>query len=175
MASFDLFRNPFVLLGVDLSASAEEVAEAFEEAVTQGRYSEADLAAARQALLRPLLRLQAEVSSLLDTPRREWRTILTALRHSRSIPQFQEALAKIPALSRSNILAQFASRTPSDASVLIGWVNADSEIRPDVVHSELERLRKAAGLAPPERAAVGAALSELRDQNGLHPVRLTPA
>jgi hypothetical protein len=58
MTSVDLFCNPFVLLGVDLSASAQEVAEAFEEAVTQGRYSEADLTAARQALLRPLLRLQ---------------------------------------------------------------------------------------------------------------------
>jgi hypothetical protein len=164
MTSFELFRNPFVLLGVDPSASPNEIAEAFEEAVTQRRYPEADLTAARQALLRPVLRLQAEISSLLDTPHGEWRAILTALRRSQSAPALREALPKVAALSRSNILAELCSRVPSDASILIAWVNAQGEIRPNFVHSDLQRFREIAGIAPPDRTAVATTLNELREQ-----------
>jgi hypothetical protein len=164
MTSFDLFRNPFVLLGVDLTASAQEITDAFEDALSERRYSEADLTAARQALLRPVLRLPAEISSLLDTPSHEWRAILTTLRHSQANPDFRGALAKAGTLSWSNILAQVASRTPSDASKLSAWINIQSSIKSDVVYSELQRLRKTAGIAPPEREAITAALNELREQ-----------
>ena len=144
MASFDLFRNPFVLLDLELSASAKQVAEAFEDAVAEGNSSETELAAARQALLRPVLRLDAELGSLLDTPQREWRPILTALKRPQSLRELWKSLTNVPPLSRSNILAHIASRIPADPSMLTAWVNAQNGIKPDIVYLEIEQFRKIA-------------------------------
>jgi hypothetical protein len=47
-SSFDLLRNPFVLLGLDLTASAKRVSDAFEDAVANGHASELELVTARQ-------------------------------------------------------------------------------------------------------------------------------
>jgi hypothetical protein len=164
MAYFDLFRNPFVLLSLDLSASAKQVADAYEDAVAEGRYSQTELAAARQALLRPLLRLEAEISSLLDTPWRDWRPILTAVRRSQSLVDLRKTFTNVPPLSRSNILAHVSSRLSPDASTLIAWADAQSGIEPDVLYSEIERCRKIAGFVLPDRAAFSSALSTLREQ-----------
>jgi hypothetical protein len=164
MASFDLFRNPFVLLGLDLSASAKQIADAYEDAVAEGRYSQTELTAARQALLRPLLRLEAEISSLLDTPRRDWRPILTAVGRSKSLEDLRRAFRNVPPLSRSNILAHVSSRISPDASTLTAWADAQSGIKPDVVYSEIERCRKIAGFVQPDRAALSSALNALREQ-----------
>jgi hypothetical protein len=164
MASFDLFRNPFVLLDLELSASAKQVAEAFEDAVAEGHSSETELAAARQALLRPVLRLDAELGSLLDTPQREWRPILTALKRPQSLRELWKALTNVSPLSRSNILAHIASRIPPDASMLTAWVNAQSGINPDIVYLEIEQFRKISGVVQPDSAALSSALNVLREQ-----------
>jgi peptidoglycan hydrolase-like protein with peptidoglycan-binding domain len=161
--SFDLFRNPFVLMGLDLSASAKHIADAFEDAIADGHASQQELTAARQAMLRPLLRLEAEVRSLLDTPQREWRPILTALRSSQTTPELRRAFANVAPLSRSNLLAHIASRTPPDAPTLTAWITAQSAIESNRIHQTIEQFRKAAGIVLPDRTAVSSALNDLRD------------
>jgi peptidoglycan hydrolase-like protein with peptidoglycan-binding domain len=163
-SSFDLFRNPFVLLGLDLSASAKQVADAFEDAVADGHASEPELVAARQAILTPLLRLEAEVGALPDTPSREWRSILVALKSSQTITSLRQAFANIASLSRSNLLTHIASRVPPDAPTLAAWLAAQGTINLDEVHREIEQFREIAGVVRPDRRALSSALSNLKEQ-----------
>jgi len=68
MSHFDILLNPFVVLGVDPNASQEKIYEAFQHAAVEGKAAEADLRSAREALLKPKSRAQAELSFLLDAP-----------------------------------------------------------------------------------------------------------
>ena len=163
-SSFDLFRNPFVLLGLDLSASARQVAEAFEDAVADGHASESELVTARQAVLTPLPRLKAEVGALADTPSSEWRSIFTALKSSQASSSLRRAFAKVAPLSRSNLLAHLSSSTRPDASMLTEWIVTQSAIDLDQIHRQISQFRETAGVVRPERASLSAALSELREQ-----------
>ena len=163
-SSFDLFRNPFVLLGLDLSASARRVADAFEDAVADGHASESELVTARQAILTPLSRLKAEVGALADTPSSEWRSILTALKSSQTSSRLRQAFAKVAPLSRSNLLTHLSSRTHPDAPMLSEWVATHSAINLDQIHRQIVQFREIAGVVRPERASLSAALGDLREQ-----------
>lgn len=163
-SSFDLLRNPFVLLGLDLSASAKRVADAFEDAVADGHTSELELVAARQAILTPLSRVKAEVGALADTPSSEWRSILTALKSSQTLSSLRQAFANVAPLSQSNLLAHIASRTHPDASTLAAWIAAQSAINVDQIHRQIERFREMAGVVRPERGLLSSTLSSLREQ-----------
>lgn len=163
-SSFDLFRNPFVLLGLDLSASARRVADAFEDAVADGHASESELVTARQAILTPISRLKAEVGALADTPSSEWRSILTALKSSQASSRLRQAFAKVAPLSRSNLLAHLSSRTHPDAPMLTEWIATHSAINLDQIHRQIVQFREMAGVVRPERASLSAALGDLREQ-----------
>jgi hypothetical protein len=63
-AVFDLTQNPFHLLDASVRARREEVVEAHEEALANGRADEAALIRAQQAVLTPRSRIEAEVSWL---------------------------------------------------------------------------------------------------------------
>jgi hypothetical protein len=163
-SSFDLFRNPFVLLRVDLSATSKEISEAFEDAVADAIASESELVVARQAILAPMLRLDAEIAALPDTPSPEWRSILVALKSAQRLPDLRQAFEKVASLSRSNLLAHAASRGQSDAPTLTAWVNAQSAVDPDRIHREIERFREIAGVVRPDRAVLASALGSLREK-----------
>ena len=163
-SSFDLLRNPFVLLGLDLFASARRVAEAFEDAVADGHASEPELVAARQAILIPTFRLKAEVGALADTPSSEWRSILIALKSSQNASSLRQAFANVAPLSRSNLIAHVASRTQPDASTLTAWIAAQSAISLDQIHRQIEQLRETAGVVRPERGLLSSTLGSLREQ-----------
>jgi len=163
-SSFDLLRNPFVLLGLDLAASAKRVSDAFEDAVADGHASELELVTARQAILTPTSRLKAEVGALADTPSSEWRSILTALRSSQTSSSLRQAFANVAPLSRSNLLAHIASRTHPDASTRSAWIAAQSAINLDRIHGEIVRFREIAGVVRPERGLLSSTLSSLREQ-----------
>ena len=163
-SSFDLFRNPFILLDLDLTASAKAASDAFDDAITDGLTSEPDLVAARQAVLTPLLRLNAEVGALPDVPAAEWRPILIALKSTQSLSNLRKAFAEVAPLSRSNLLTHIAARAPLDGPTLVEWVTAQSEIAPDEVHREIVRLRVLAGSIRPDREGITAALENLRER-----------
>lgn len=143
--------------------SASEIAEAYEDAVADANEPQAELAAARQTILSPPLRLAAEVSCLLDTPKQDWRPILTALKSNQTLTALRKAFAKVAPLSRANLLAHISVSTASDASTMVAWVDAQSNIDHDLVHRELGRLRGLARISPPDRPAVGAALDQLKE------------
>lgn len=163
-SSFDLFRNPFVLLRLDLSASSKQVSEAFEDAVADGVAPEPELVVARQAMLAPMLRLEAEVGALPDTPSPEWRSILVALKSSQALPSLRQAFEKVASLSRSNLLTHAASRAQPDAPTFAAWIRAQSEVDLDKIYSEIEQFREIAGVVRPDRTALASSLSSLREK-----------
>jgi peptidoglycan hydrolase-like protein with peptidoglycan-binding domain len=176
-STFDILRNPFILLGIAPSVSVSEIAEAYDDAIADANQLQADLAAARQAILSPPLRLAAEVSCLLDMPKQDWRSVLTALKSSQSLPALRKAFAKVAPLSRANLLAHLSAHAASDASTMVAWVEAQSKIDPDLICRELARLRSLARVAPPDGSAVRAALDQLRESHAraLFEGFLTPA
>jgi hypothetical protein len=163
-SSFDLFRNPFVLLRVDLSATSKQISEAFEDAVTDAIAPEPELVVARQAVLAPMLRLDAEVAALPDTPSPEWRSILVALKSAQTLPILRQAFEKVASLSRSNLLTHAASRAQPDAPTFAAWIKAHSGVDLDKIHREIEHFREIAGVVRPDRAALSSALSSLREK-----------
>ena len=66
--SFELLRNPFLLLRISPTTPLEEISDAVEDAISDAVNPEAIIYAARDTLLNPRLRLAAELSFILDTP-----------------------------------------------------------------------------------------------------------
>jgi peptidoglycan hydrolase-like protein with peptidoglycan-binding domain len=161
-ASFDILRSPFVLLGVDLSASAEDVTEAFEDALADGLYAEQELVQARQSLITPLRRLDAELQFLPDTPANDRRAVLTALKSSQDATRLRNAFQKLPVISKANLCAHIASHSAADADTLNLWVTSQAEIDPEKVYAALLRSREAAGVVRPHLDAVSNSLRALR-------------
>src|SRR5258705_6188886 len=65
-SGFDLLANPFVLLSISPTATAQEIKQAHEDAVEDGIAPVDVLQRALQQLLTPKLRIEAEVGGLLD-------------------------------------------------------------------------------------------------------------
>ena len=64
MHAFDLTSNPFHILGVSVRNTADEIAEAYENAIIDSEHDEQSLLQAHQALIGPKTRLEAELSWL---------------------------------------------------------------------------------------------------------------
>src|SRR5205807_1215973 len=63
---FNIFKNPFVLLGLPPTAGPAAIKEAYEDAI-EDDVDDADLLMrAQQTLLTPRLRIEAEVGGFLD-------------------------------------------------------------------------------------------------------------
>src|SRR5262245_37713576 len=65
-ARFGLLLNPFTLLGLPLTATAQDINRAYEEIVETNAIAIDLLQRCRQILLTPRLRIDAELGGLLD-------------------------------------------------------------------------------------------------------------
>ena len=81
-AHFDLTQSPFHLLALSIRASREEVVDAHEEALADGRADEAVLVRAQQTVLTPRTRTEAELSWFPGAPPSQAREILSNLEES---------------------------------------------------------------------------------------------
>src|SRR6266568_6489575 len=70
---FDLLTNPFSILDVDLTASLQQIASAFDAAAAD-HVAASDIA--REVLVDPRYRISAELSFLLDAHAQEIRPLL---------------------------------------------------------------------------------------------------
>jgi peptidoglycan hydrolase-like protein with peptidoglycan-binding domain len=147
--SFDLLDNPFSVLGIEPTAALEKIADAFDDAIADQAASEAELSAAREALVNPRQRTSAELSFLLDTPPREVAAIYAALKQNSSLADLVRIADRLAPLSQANLLTHIAAQRPSTADLLFALVDAHARIDPKTVHAKLESTRKAAGITVP--------------------------
>jgi peptidoglycan hydrolase-like protein with peptidoglycan-binding domain len=157
---FDLLANPFSILDLSPTASVPEIAQAFDAAAT-GHMAEADLIAARGALVDPRQRTLVELSFLLDTDTQEVKGLLAALKKDASSEDIIRLADRLAPLSKANLLVHAGSRRPASTNVLLGLVDAHASIDPEAVFARLEATRKAGGLAIPTFDSVVDGLHEL--------------
>ncbi|WP_414475829.1 peptidoglycan-binding protein [Microvirga sp. M2] len=161
-SAFDLLSNPFALLGVKMTADAREIEDAFGDAVADEVAPEQDLQRARQVLMTPRIRLEAEVSYLLDV---DLGTVQEVLRMLKSPGLASDAAAtlstKLHSLPRSNFLAHVHARVPADGSALATLLQAQAAAAPGAALDAINDARETAGMVKADREAVAQVLRDL--------------
>ncbi|GMO43208.1 peptidoglycan-binding protein [Bradyrhizobium ottawaense] len=161
LRTFQLLKNPFFVLKVDPTAPVDRIAEAVEDALADAEVPEGAIAEARDALINPRQRTSAEVSYLFDSPPNQVARLLAALKASPTA-LFKEAERAAP-LSRSNILTEFASRSPASSDVLFSIMDAQAQTEPADIFSKIQSVRRQAGNVIPALEAVKDALEALHE------------
>jgi peptidoglycan hydrolase-like protein with peptidoglycan-binding domain len=159
--SFDLLGNPFHVLGIEPSASFEQITKAYDDAVAKEPTTAPDLADARKTLLNTRQRTTAELSFLLDTQDGEVSIVLDGLKKAASFQDIALVADNLAPLSRANLLAHAASHDPAGADLLFALVDAHARITPDAVYAKLRAERSKAGVGVPGRESVDEDLQEL--------------
>jgi tetratricopeptide (TPR) repeat protein len=111
---FNILKNPFVLLGLPPTAAPTMVQEAYEDAV-EDEVEDADvLLRARQTLLTPRLRIEAEVGGFVDVDPRLAAQIISEIRSGVPFDGIGEQLKRLHSLPRSNVIAHYGSAESLD-------------------------------------------------------------
>jgi hypothetical protein len=163
-SSFNILDNPFVLLGVEPSASFKEISDAFDDAIADNPALESDLTNAKQTLLNPRFRTEAELSTLIDTPVGESRSIIARLRSELNKDDLRQVAYRLAPLSCCNLVAHLSTQVVPDADMLVGFVDARAKINIEVVLSVLEKVRKLAGAVKPDPEIVRESLYRLGER-----------
>ena len=159
--SFDLLRNPFCLLRIEPTATLESIADAYDDALTDRVALEADLVAAREAVVNPRQRTSIELAYLIDTPSGEVAAILNSLRNNPNSIDLLRVAARLAPLSKANLLVHAAARQPATADLLFALVEAHAQLNKDRLQAKLRTIRKTAGLVVPSIENVQDALHKL--------------
>lgn len=160
-AAFDLTSNPFHLLSLSVRARREQVVEAHEEALADGRADEPALARAQQAVLTPRTRTQTELSWLPGVPPAEAKKIVEGLAANR-IAEADEALGRLRGLDRANLAGDLCARAPGEARYVTALLDAYSAFRSTDALEMLNSLRSVSGFPMPDETQVESGLSALR-------------
>jgi hypothetical protein len=160
---FDLFGQPFYILGIDPATTDLEIDSAFAAARDGGLVSEGSLVSASKAILSPTKRLSCELSYPLDSRPNEIAVLNDALRSNASASELILIANELAALSRANFLAHIASRQPADNALLHAIVMSHGAIDSTEVHAALKVFRTAAGWPAPSLLSVVQCLRELLD------------
>lgn len=142
---FNLLLNPFVVLGVAPNATAQEIKQAYEDALEDGVASAEVLQRAQQSLLNPRLRVDAELGGLLDVALPLARELIAKLREGASRSELADTLRSLHALPKSNILAHLGSTSPLDVAELLELLELQATIAVGAVHDAVTDAREGAG------------------------------
>jgi hypothetical protein len=160
-ASFELTANPFNMLGVSLRARKDEIASALDDALVDPRWSEAALARARQALLVPRPRLEAELSWLPSISPASARDMVAKL-SAGDFSACNQALQTMAGIDRANLAADLCCRNPRGAGYVSALVDAYSEFDSASVEKAISDNRAISGAGRLDPALVTPALAALR-------------
>ena len=160
----DILRNPFVLLGVEPTASNQDILDAAEERIDDDPSLEAELTSAKQLLLNPRIRIKSEISSFIDIPIEQGRYFIVKLRLAYDHNSIRAELGNLPPLSRCNLLTHLAIHSGADADLLTQFVNSRSSISLNTTIASLEAIRKLAGIIRPDPALVRDGLYHLGER-----------
>jgi hypothetical protein len=148
-SSSEVSDQPFRLLGVDPTATREQVRSAFELARQQGFASEQVLVTAREVLLDPTRRLPYELAYPLGHPVSEldeWHRLV--LEDTPSERLLAHAAAFTP-LSQANFFAFVAGHRAAEAQLLYAMINAYGRIELTNVYDQLKTARRLGEYPPP--------------------------
>ncbi len=159
---FDLFAQPFRILGIDPTATNQQIEEAFRIAQQIGRASADALTKARDALLDPSQRLFYELSYPLDCPASEIEVFYAALSTDAPTEQLLRFTNLLWPLTRANFIADLASHRPADgATLLYALLESHAALDATEIYEKLKAARAAAGIPVPSFALVNQCLNEL--------------
>lgn len=161
---FNLLLNPFILLGIPPTATAKDVNDAYEGAVEHGTIEADVLRNAQHVLINPRLRIDAEVSGLLDVAPPLAADLIANLRTDADRESLTELIAQLPTLPKTNALAHLAVRSGADATQLFELIEAQARIITAVVCDAIIDTRKRAQTISVKFDQVTNALSRLEDQ-----------
>lgn len=151
--SYDLLSNPFVLLRLPPTATKEEVAEAFVDAIAEAWSDDESLREARRKLLAPKLRLAATVDVLVDATPSQRDIAIDALRDDLSLSTLIGIAKDLPSAARLTFLSNVAQSRPSYGALRFFVLTV-----PDVDRSELQAsvagLFEEAGLPAPDAGSI---------------------
>jgi hypothetical protein len=161
---FDLFDQPFRILGVDPSATSRQIQEVFVIAHERGRASEDALVSARDALLDPSRRLPYELRYPIDSSHDEVDALYAMLLSDHaSTDELLLYANRLAPVSRANFLAHIAAHRPAESTLLSAIIAAHIRIEPTVVYEDLKTLRRTGWYPPPSLASVNEGLQDLLD------------
>lgn len=153
---FDLLSNPFVVLRISPTASKEDVAVAFDEAMAEGRASDESLREARRQLLAPKLRLAATVDFLVDADPGQRDLAILALEGRRPLSDLIALAKGLPKASRASFLSNIAQLRPS-SGVLRYFALTLAMVDRDQVEDTVAEIFEDAGLSRPTSDGVSEA------------------
>ena len=162
--------QPFWLLGVDPTATKEQILEAVEAARQRNFASEDVLAAAREILLDPVRRLPYELSYPLGRPvseLEEWRRLVSVATPSDELSKY---VSQLSPLSQANFLAYVAAHQSSDVGLLCAMIDAYGRIELTELYDQLKNARRLSDCPPPSLAHVREALNNQLDRDCDHAI-----
>jgi hypothetical protein len=161
---FDLFDQPFRLLGVDPATATWQIHEAFVIAHDRRLASEDALVSARDALLDPPRRLPHELRYPIDSPLDEVEALYAMLSSDHaSTNELLLYANRLAPVSKANFLAHVAAHRPAESALLSAIIAAHVRIEPTKVYEDLKALRRPGGYPPPSLASVNRGLQDLLD------------
>ena len=160
-SAFDLTRNPFYLLDLSIRARREQVVEAHEEALADGRADEGDLLKAQQDVLTPKTRIAAELSWFPDIRPSQAREILSGLERNH-LADARRTLGNLQGLDKANLAAHLCARSVGETEYVHVLLGAYEDFSAGDVQETLEGLRRVSGFPIPDQQQVSSALADLR-------------
>ena len=161
---FNLFLNPFVLLDVAPTATAQDVKQAYKDAVEDGLASADDLQQAQEVLLTPSLRIDAEVGGFFDVAPDLAKHIIGELKKGATKQELADALTSLHTLPRSNVMAHLGSTSPMGVADLLQLLQTQATIAAGGVYDAISKARWEAGTGTIARDAVEDALARLEER-----------
>jgi hypothetical protein len=162
--AFDLLQNPFILLRVQPTATAQDIKHAYEDAVEDGIAAIDLLRRAQQELLTPRLRINAEVGGFLDVSHSLASQVIARLRTSASRTELDDLIWKLHALPKSNVLAHLASQSTATIDNFMELIEVQATITASTIYEAISDAREAAGAAKADSEAVAHALAGLAER-----------
>lgn len=161
---FDLLQNPFILLRVQPTATAQGIKHAYEDAVEDDIAAIDLLRRAQQELLTPRLRINAEVGGFLDVSHSLASQLTLRLRAGAIRTELNDLIARLHALPKSNVLAHLASQSSATIDDLMELIEAQATTTVSTAHEAISDAREAAGAAKVDSEAVAQALADLAER-----------
>jgi hypothetical protein len=156
---FDLFAQPFWVLGVNPAATNKQINDAFSRA--RQNQAAGALIFARDALLDPTRRLTYELSYPLDCPAAEIEAFYAALSSNDSIDGLLQFADRLWPLARANFVAHLASHRPADGALLFALLESHATLDANAIYADLKAARTTAGIPAPSWVNLNEDLNEL--------------
>jgi hypothetical protein len=160
---FDLLTQPFRILGLNPTATNQQIEQAFSAAQQTQVASTKTLSLAREVLRDPARRLSCELSYPLDCPDEEIEAFYATLSRHAPTDEILQLAARPWPLARANLVAHIASHRPAEAALLYALLESHASIDAYEIFAKLRTARTAAGVPAPSLISINQGLEELLD------------